>query len=92
MWYGLNRESKTMKTIYLHKYALSSGKISEVEGEESDGLFRPSQNSEYRYTFFHTPDYSLTLEDALKAAEDKRFKKIKSLLKQIEKLEKLRFV
>lgn len=78
--------------IYLHKYALSSGKISEVEGELSNGLFRPSRDSEYRHAFFHPGDYSLTREEALAAAEENRQKKIKSLQKQIEKLEKLRFV
>lgn len=79
-----------MTKVYLHKYALSSGKIDEIEGKLDEGYFKP--NKEYGFSIGFSPDdYSLTKEDAIKAVNQKIDKKIKSLEKQIQKLKALNF-
>ena len=80
-----------MDKIYLHKYSLSSRKIEEVEGKFKGNLFRPSKSSGYEHIYFHPTDYCLTREDAIKAANERRDKKIQSLQRQIKKLETLNF-
>lgn len=83
-----------MAKIYLHRYSLSDkGKILELEGEfgkVDPEQFRPHPN--YHYTIsFYKGDYSLTKEEAIKAAQVRRDKKIESLQKQIDKLKSLKF-
>lgn len=72
-------------TVYLTRYALSQG-ITKLTGKDmGDGLVA---NGQQFGCYYHTGDYSLTKEDAIKAAEAMRQKKIKSLKAQIAKLEK----
>lgn len=76
-------------TAWITTYALTKG-IQEMEGEvchniSSDML--ACANSDC----FHGSNWHRTREAALVKAEDMRLKKIASLKKQIEKLEKLRF-
>lgn len=78
-----------MTKVYLHQYALSSGKIMEVEGELVPGGIRKS--GILTNEFFAASSYSPTFEEAVKIANIKRFKRIESLEKQIKKLKALNF-
>lgn len=80
------------RKVYITKYALTAG-IEEIEAEIKDfgnGHLMAFANGIY-------PSYRVgseafyTLEAALKNAEERRIKKIKSLKKQINKLENLKF-
>lgn len=75
--------------MWISKYALTAG-IEKADGKVSDsGYFHKS--SGYWTGFKVGRDAHATLEDANAAAEAARVKKIKSLKKQIEALEKLQF-
>lgn len=81
--------NKEQITAYVTKYALTKG-ITEQKGEISSyDTFGYKVNGWYSSVIKN--DYSLTLEDAKKQAEQKRLKKIASLEKQIQKLKKLSF-
>lgn len=75
--------------VYITNYALTDG-IKEYPAE----LTEPGTALVVtKYNTWHFPKgkYFLTLEDAKKDAEKIRLKKIDSLKKQIEKLEKMEF-
>ena len=75
--------------VYITKYALTSG-IEEIEVELcSDSMVRDMAHSRY----FHGDgkDWHRSLESAKTKAEEMRNKKIASLKKQIDKLERLEF-
>lgn len=75
--------------MWISKYALTAG-IEKADGELSDtGYFYRS--SGYWPSFKVGRDAHATLEEANASAEAARVKKIKSLKKQIEALEKLQF-
>lgn len=75
--------------VYLIRYALSSG-IERIEGEIADGgYFSTKVNGMFQC--YPKGDWALTEEEAAHKAGIKRDKKIASLKKQIEKLEKLTF-
>lgn len=76
-----------MTTAYITKKALTDG-IVEKEGELLDnGKYFSVEN----YGFFSANDFYLDIESAKQKAEQMRIKKINSLRKQLEKLEKLSF-
>ena len=77
--------------VWITKYALTDG-IIETEGEQdrltygfvvTDGVFRNE--------WFNSKDCFTSRTSAIKKAEEMRQKKIESLKKQIEKLERMRF-
>lgn len=78
--------------VYLTKYALSDG-IKEIEAERgvsaADGLITWEKHGYSQYA--HKGEWFRTLEEAVADAEERRFKKLASLKKQIEKLRKLTF-
>lgn len=81
----------TLQKIYVSKYALSSG-IIEVDAEvETTTIFKKGIKAydHKNYRGFYNDDFWLTKEEAITNAEAKRKKKITSLKKQIQKLEKL---
>ena len=74
---------------YIVKYVLTKG-IYEVDGEIEDDVLRVRNKCESLLYFKN--EWVKTKEEALKFAEDKRVKRIKSLKKQIEKLENIKFI
>ena len=75
--------------VWISRYALSEG-IFETQAELSRDF--PDMISERpSYAHYHKPDWHETKEEAIKRAEQMRIKKIASLKKQIEKLEKMDF-
>lgn len=74
--------------VFITKYALTTG-IRLVENVEYDSEF-PRMISfigKHLREHFHRPYWHTTLEDALDHVEQMRIKKIKSMQKQIAKLE-----
>lgn len=79
------------KKIFVFKYALTKG-IIEVDAEIKQGTHEKYAKSKNQMNImWPNRDYVHTKEEALKKAEDMRFKKIESLKKQIVKLEKMKF-
>lgn len=82
-----------MAKVFITKYALTSG-IREIEADIHKSTFN-NQNDYVRdgsFSFHYIGKDAFTEKsEALKKAEDMRKKKIASLRKQIEKLEKLSF-
>ena len=76
-------------TAWITTYALTGG-IKEVEGDVCHGI-SSDMLSCAKEGHFHDSNWHRTKEAALVKAEEMRLKKIASLKKQIEKLEKLRF-
>lgn len=83
--------------VWITKYALTKGIIETDVYEECLGT-DPSGNmisvkSNGYVSYFHGKgnDWHTTKESAIQKAEEMRKKKISSLKKQIEKLEKMRF-
>lgn len=74
--------------MWITSYALTAG-IEVREGRVSDGFFHPEGRT---FSYFRVGrDAHPTMEEAVKAAELARQKKIASLKKQLAKLEKLNF-
>lgn len=81
-----------MAKVFITKYALTVG-IKEIETDIIRGRF---ENREYviddSYSYFRIGENAFTYKsEALKKAEEMKIRKIASLRKQIEKLEKLSF-
>lgn len=81
-----------MAKVFITKYALTVG-IKEIETDIIRGRFG---NREYviddSYSYFRIGENAFTdKSEALKKAEEMKIRKIASLRKQIEKLEKLSF-
>lgn len=74
-----------MDKVWITKYALTSG-IIEKEAEIKGGIAIVSTLETY-----YGKEWHRTEEDAKKRAEEMRLKKIESLKKQIERLEKIQF-
>ena len=82
-----------MAKVFITRYALTSG-IKEVETEIHKSTFKDYPNCvrDSTFSFYYIgKDAFLDKSEALNKAEDMRKKKIASLRKQIEKLEKLSF-
>lgn len=80
----------TMAKVFITKYALTAG----VKEIETDIIRDRFENEEYviddSYSYFRIGTNAFTdKSEALKKAEEMRIRKIASLRKQIEKLEKL---
>ena len=84
----INNTEIEMK-VYITKYALTKG-IYVVEGEISQHNDMFCQNADYPQ-YFHKPDWHEDWDDALKQASLMKDKKIKSIKKQLSKLENLEF-
>lgn len=78
------------KTVWLSKYALSSG-IAEHQAEIKNGKAFPGKPFMDFYGFQMGKDAHETKEAAIAVAEDARKKKIAALKKQIAKLEAMTF-
>lgn len=80
------------KTVYITKYALTSGVIVAQMDVKDDGKSCYGRPPEwYASTGFFGKDFHLTKEEAEKDCEDRRLKKIHTLKKQIAKFEKMTF-
>lgn len=82
-----------MTTIYMTKYALTLG-IQRIEADPVDNWKYASQTNAPSSTMRHflaRHDFAFTAEEALKQAEEKRIKKLKSLDKQMKRLSALKF-
>ena len=79
--------------VWITKYALTQG-IFEIEAEEC-GMGFPGmiQTKEEYPSYYHKEgkDWHRSKESAIKRAEEMRQKKISSLKKKLEKLEKMKF-
>lgn len=75
-------------TVYITKYALSDG-IKKINAKVASGYC--ISNDYGILQSFYKDEFHLTEEQALANAELRRNKKIASLKKQIEKLEKMTF-
>lgn len=76
--------------VYITKYALSDG-ILEKDAEECDrfpGMIRTDDGAHFHG---EGKDWTRTKEAAVVRAQEMKSKKIKSLKKQIEKLERMKF-
>lgn len=89
---SISQSTRNTMTIFVSKYALSSGIQRFDNAEESHTPTMVVVRSERgSLDCFHNDEWHLTEEDAKQRAEDMRIKKIASLKKQIAKLEKLSF-
>lgn len=81
-----------MTTIYVTKYALTKGpfKVEDAELVKRDFATYTIGDSYTQYA--HGKDFWLTEEEALADCERRRDAKIKSIDKQLGKLEKMTFV
>lgn len=80
-----------MAKVFITKHALTRG-IKEIEAEVIKSDYHNVEYVRYGYQCFSIGTNAfLNKADAIKKAEEMRNKKIASLKKQIEKLEKLRF-
>jgi hypothetical protein len=78
--------------VYITKYALTRGIIDEKEVEICKNIPNMVECREaFFHDYFHKPDWHETKEEAIKRAELMKNKKIESLKKQIQKLEKIKF-
>lgn len=75
--------------VYITKYALTKG-VFEITASNigSEGMIKDVANN---YNYYLKGDWYENIEDAKKDAEQRRRKKIISLQKQIDKLNKLKF-
>lgn len=82
--------------VYVTKYALSTGiiVISDVEWctDISEQMVSYKLRDNNITQILHSPDWHRTPETALARAEEMRQAKIKSIKKQLTKLEKLEFI
>lgn len=78
---------KVKTRAFVTKYALTKG-IIEVDGYETD--HESFYVGGWQGSFFKN-EYYFTMDEAIKNAEERRTRKIKSLEMQIEKLEKMTF-
>lgn len=76
--------------VYITRYALSDG-ILEKEAEECDRFPGMIETDDHAYFHGEGKDWTRTKEAAVARAEEMKAKKIKSLKKQIEKLEAMKF-
>lgn len=77
--------------VWITKYALTKGVTEKNVDICGDGMVNESDNRSPVYYHGEGKDWHRTKESALAKAEEMRKKRIASLRKQIEKLEKLRF-
>lgn len=83
--------------VWITKYALTRG-IEEITSEDVSRMFIKKNGDLVMYgesgmfpVSYSSDNYFLDKESAVKKAEEMRQKKIESLKKQIEKLERMRF-
>ena len=76
--------------VWITKYALTDG-IIETEIETQDPVWTVFKNNTMLYTKNFGKDFHTSKEEAKLKAEEMRQKKIASLKKQIDKLERMRF-
>lgn len=80
------------QTVYITKYALSSGIMKEEMNVSEDGKVCSGRPKGWEYFgSFYGNEFFLTEKEALENAELRRSKKIESLKKQIKKLEGMEF-
>lgn len=84
--------------VWISKYALTTG-IFETEVErceassnnDNSDMVKAMEGRSSIYYFGEGKDWHLTRDEAIIKAEEMRFKKIESIKKQLNKLEKLKF-
>lgn len=74
---------------WITKYALTKGILEKEVDDCGDGMVIESNN--HFPTYYHGTDWHKDKKSAIAKAEEMRKKKIASLKKKIEKLEKMKF-
>lgn len=77
--------------VWITKYALTKGILEKECEDRGNGAVKEAENRFPIYYHREGDEWHRTKESAIKKAEEMRQKKIASLKKQIEKLEKMRF-
>ncbi len=75
--------------IWVTKYALTKGIYPVVAHIEDDGYAAHTHGLEPYPSYYAAGTWYLTKEEALEKAEEQRLKRIKSLKKQLAKLQKM---
>lgn len=75
--------------VYITKYALTKGILEKEVEDCGNGMVRENEN--HFPTYYHGTDWHKDKQSAIDKAEEMRKKKIASLKKQIEKLEKMKY-
>lgn len=77
-----------MITAYIVKYALTQG-ILKVKGYISDTTLVVKEG--YYTQYYHRKEWTTDPEEAMRTAEEKRNKKLISLVKQLDKIKQMTF-
>lgn len=77
--------------VFISKYALTTGIFDVYDAEQSGDRMICFKSCAGYLQYVHKPHWHETKQEAIEKAENMRLKKIASLKKQIEKLEKMRF-
>lgn len=77
--------------VWITKYALTQGIFEEEAEDYGDGFVKVTKKGFLDSYYKKGKDWHKTKESAIAKAEEMREKKIASLKKQIEKLEKIKF-
>ena len=75
--------------VWITKYALTKGILEKEVEDCGDGMVKESDNN--FPTYYHGTDWHTEKKSAIAKAEEMRKKKIASLKKKIEKLERMEF-
>lgn len=76
--------------VWITKYALTNGIIEAEATIDGTIAIIKSESSAFK-SYYHTPDWYLTKEEAFSRAETMRVKQIKSLQNKVKKLNELKF-
>ncbi len=82
----MSKQDKT--TVFVTKYWSTAG-IQEIEVEMCD--YTMCRDFSRYQSYYHKGDFFYTKDEAIADCENKRRKKLLSLQKQIDKIQKLRF-
>lgn len=75
--------------VWITKYALTRGILEKEVEDCGDGMVREKES--FFPAYYHGTDWHTDKQSAVAKAEEMRKKKIASLKKQIDKLEKMKF-
>ncbi len=73
--------------IFIVKYALTEGIFIVDATERAGNMYSSPSTQGFGTLYWHKNEYALTVEEAIARAEELRKKKLKSLRKQLDKLE-----
>lgn len=82
-------EREMVMKVWISKYALTKGIFEREVNDCGNGMVE--DKSSYVPVYYHGNDWHIDKKSAISRAEEMRKKKIASLKKQIDKLEKMNF-